>query len=187
MVLLTLKEIPRPALSPPHPPSPVAQFDPNTGKPLGQPAPQQARFDPATGQPIGVVPSAPTFNPATGQPVMAAPVQPMAAAPSQAMDPALFQQQMMMQQQMSMQQQMMRQKNGGGGGQPIIINNSQQQQQMMAPPQQVIMRQAVTEAYCGPSSWCIGLFIFPCICFWCVHRALHNFPPPQPCGRSKHV
>ena len=97
----------------------------------------------------------------------------MAAAPaaSQAMDPALFQQQMMMQQQMAMQSQMMmQQNNGGGGGQPIIINNSQQQQ--MAPQQQVIMRQAVTEKYCGPTSWCIGLFIFPFICFWCV--------PPRP-------
>ena len=46
---------------------PIAQqpmFDPQTGQPLGQPAP---RFDPQTGQPLGQ--PAPRFDPHTGQPL----------------------------------------------------------------------------------------------------------------------
>ena len=57
-----------------------------------------------------------------------------------------------------MMQQQMQQNNRGG---PVVINN---QQQMMGGVQPVVMRQAVTENYCGPWSWFIAIFFWPIVC-----------------------
>ena len=66
-----------------------------------------------------------------------------------------------MQQQQMMQPQMM--------GQPMMMQQQpmmMQQQPMMMQPQ-IIMQaggQYRTENYCGPITWLVGCFIFPCIC-----------------------